>query len=552
MRKIRTSDMSSEQLALFRNIYSMISETNGLSLSATLKLLLGSHRLVDQPVQLALLQEFMVLLNKYHGRLIGAETLLSHPVSDAFRAFFESFALPYKEEHIHLTGSLTGDFLFPHIEKLLNGEKRESLLSRLVPIYGKEIEALKDGEHLGRLLSLNDEEFFDAYLKKLYLPKLVLTSREIHAQASYHMAKTLYEKYNVGSVRLKFTYSRATANESEKIPGTENLASEDVVLGLYEGFEAFKSENPTFDYVLSPSFRKEPDFYDNVRFGSKASHFNDQVSSIIELIEKYPDLANKLTDVDTVGDEKNLYKKEHFAHMRVGFRRLEARGIRVRSHHGETFLTLKKGIQAVDNAMNIWRIDTLEHGLALGINPNIYFQTMMERALCLNAEATPIAGESRYGTLEREIREWDFKDESIRRKILEGVPLSLAEERNFIKTKFYHALEVEHYQHDVLNRLIDKSVSLTALPSSNHKLTGVIPGFQDHPFSWWEKKGISLGVGTDNYVTLGTNYIKELLLLLYSEPDDLKIMKLLMVASGEKRRLHLSHLLWETKKELFE
>jgi cytosine/adenosine deaminase-related metal-dependent hydrolase len=91
-------------------------------------------------------------------------------------------------------------------------------------------------------------------------------------------------------------------------------------------------------------------------------------------------------------------------------------------------------------------------------------------------------------------------------------------------------------------------VTVTALPSSNQKLTGVIPGFQDHPFSWWEKKGVKLGVGTDNYVTLGTDYIQEMLLLLYSEPHDLKITKLLMVTTGESRRMYLSRLLWDTRK----
>ena len=30
-------------------------------------------------------------------------------------------------------------------------------------------------------------------------------------------------------------------------------------------------------------------------------------------------------------------------------------------------------MQAVDNAMNIWHIDTLEHGVSLGVNPNFYF-----------------------------------------------------------------------------------------------------------------------------------------------------------------------------------
>jgi hypothetical protein len=98
--------------------------------------------------------------------------------------------------------------------------------------------------------------------------------------------------------------------------------------------------------------------------------------------------------------------------------------------------------------------------------------------------------------------------------------------------------------------VLDKSMTVTALPTSNQKLTTVVPGFKDHPFSWWEKKGVDLGVGTDNYVTLGTNYVRELVLLLLAEPEDLKITKLLMVATGENRRPYLSHLLWEMRKNL--
>ena len=55
---------------------------------------------------------------------------------------------------------------------------------------------------------------------------------------------------------------------------------------------------------------------------------------------------------------------------------------------------------------------------------------------------------------------------------------------------------------------------------------------------------IRLGVGTDNYITLGTNFTQEMLILLYSDPYNLKIMKLLMVTTKEPRRPYLSHLLW--------
>jgi len=89
-----------------------------------------------------------------------------------------------------------------------------------------------------------------------------------------------------------------------------------------------------------------------------------------------------------------------------------------------------------------------------------------------------------------------------------------------------------------------------ALPSSNLKLTGSFPDFKDHPFSWWEKKGVKLGIGTDNYITLNTNFIKEMLILLLSEPENLKITKLLIIATKENRRPYISHMLWEMRKKI--
>jgi hypothetical protein len=111
------------------------------------------------------------------------------------------------------------------------------------------------------------------------------------------------------------------------------------------------------------------------------------------------------------------------------------------------------------------------------------------------------------------------------------------------------AREIEQYQHDVLNRLIQKGVSLISLPSSNNKLTGKFEDYKDHPFSWWEKKNVNLGVGTDNYITLNTSYIQEMLILLLTDPDNLKITKLLMVTTGETRRPYISQLLWKMRKD---
>jgi adenosine deaminase len=98
--------------------------------------------------------------------------------------------------------------------------------------------------------------------------------------------------------------------------------------------------------------------------------------------------------------------------------------------------------------------------------------------------------------------------------------------------------------------MIDKELSVIALPSSNKKLTGQFEDYKEHPFSWWEKKGVKLGVGTDNYVTLNTNYIREMMILLITDSTLLKITKLLMVCTGEKRRPYLSQQLWTQRKKV--
>ena len=144
----------------------------------------------------------------------------------------------------------------------------------------------------------------------------------------------------------------------------------------------------------------------------------------------------------------------------------------------------------------------------------------------------------------------EWSQPKIKDKLIEGKKINKDEEIIFIKTKFHTAREVEHYQHDILNRMINKEISLVALPTSNIKLTNSFPDIKDHPFSWWEKKNVRLGVGTDNYVTLSTNFIREMLILLFSDPQNLKITKLLMVVTGERRRAYISNILWKFRKGL--
>lgn len=534
--------------ALVKWLTLIVSETNGISLKDTLNLLVSSELNAENSTALALAREFNDLLDQFVINKITINTLLKHPLSECLFELFRNFPIKYHEEHIHLTGSLTAEFIYPRLKKLLEGPHKTIYENKIKAVYGDQALPIRSVADVDRLIRLDETEGFLTYLKILDLPKLILVSREVHAEATYHMASELYNKFNVGYIRLKFTFDRATSNSADHIPGLGEVTPEDAVLGLYDGFKKFQDEHPDFDFVLSPSFRKEAGFFDANKYKSRKEHFMDSTNEIIRMLDKYPFLQKHMTDVDTVGDERELYRKEHFYEMQTGFRKLQYRGFQIRSHHGETWHTLKKGIQAVDNAMNIWHIDTLEHGISLGINPNVYFHRIYQEVSRKNKLGQAITSKDPHY---RELVELDWGNyRPVLDKLLNGEVLSEKDNTEFLKAKFHTAREVEHYQHDVLNRMIQKQISLISLPSSNNKLTGKFDDYKDHPFSWWEKKNVQLGVGTDNYVTLNTNFIQEMLILLYTDPSDLKITKLLMVTTKENRRPYISHLLWKMRKKI--
>lgn len=533
-------------LVLFKHLTRTIGETNGISLLDTLELMAHSSLEKEDKKAFGLVLEFMGLLSDFHQNKVSIHLLMAHPFNETLFQFFKNFPLKYSEEHIHLTGALTAEFIYPRLKKLIEGPNKDLYKKKITEVYGDDAWPINSVEDVDKLIRLEPGEGFLTYLRILYLPKLILVDRKAHEESAYAMAEELYTKYNVGKIRLKFSLSRASSTSTEQIPGADDVSSEDVVLGLYDGFKKFQDLHPGFDFTLSPSFRKEASFFDSVKYKTRKEHFEAQVDALVKMLDKYPQLQKHLTDVDTVGNENDLYRKEHFNEFQKGFRKLQYRGFKIRSHHGETFHTLKKGIQAVDNAMNIWHIDTLEHGLSLGINPNFYFHKLFQRVMEKNEAGQAITTKDpEY----KELTELDWGAyKPVLEKLLAGSALSQPEIILFLKAKFHTAREVEHYQHDVLNRLIQKGVSLVSLPSSNNKLTGRFEDYKDHPFSWWEKKGVQLGVGTDNYITLNTNFIQEMLIVLYTDPTDLKITKLLMVVTGENRRPYISHLLWKMRK----
>jgi hypothetical protein len=536
------------QDVLLKSITRIISETNGIGLLDTLDLLLSSNLQTESAESYQQVYDFRQKVDLFRLNKITINHLLEHPFAEALFSFFQKFPLKYREEHTHLTGAVNAEFVYPRLMKMLSGPQKEIYEKKIKDVYGDQALPIRSVEDVEKLISLKEGEGFSAYLNILYLPQLVFINREVHEAAAEHIAREMYYKYNVGFLRLKFSLSRSTSSSSEQIPGIEEVTAQDVVLGLYDGFKKFQDKHPDFDFILSPSFRKEAHRYDAKKYPNRRAHFLAQVDEILQLIDQNPQLEKHLVDVDTVGDEKELYRKEHFNELQSGFRKLQYRGFKVRSHHGETFHTLKKGIQAVDNAMNIWHIDTLEHGVSLGINPNFYFHRLYQEVYKKNQLGQKITTQdSTY----RELIEMDWGTyRDVLDKLLAGLKLNDDEHILLIKAKFHTAREVEHYQHDVLNRLIQKGVTLVSLPSSNNKLTGQFEDYKDHPFSWWEKKGVNLAVGTDNYVTLNTNFIQELLILLLTDPEDLKITKLIMVATTETRRPYISHHLWKMRKKI--
>lgn len=533
---------------LVKEFIEIVSETNGIALIDTLDLMLSSSLKTKSSEAYRCIAEYRELLDSFIINKISINVLKKHEFNLVLEEFFRRFPLKFQEEHIHLSGSLTADFIWKKIQPLINGPHKDLYEKKIKRVYGEQAWPIQSVEDVDKLIRLQEDEGFTTYLRILFLASLIFISKEAHADAAYHMASELYLKHNVGSIRLKFMLNRSTSTSDDQIPGLDQVTSEDVLLGLFEGFKKFQKEYPDFKFILSPSFRKESNYFDNSRFSHRKEHFMQQIDEILGLIDKYPFLAEHVNEVDTVGDEKEMYRKEHFFELQHGFRRLQYRGFKIKSHHGETWHTLKKGIQAVDNAMNIWNIDALEHGISLGINPNLYFHQLYQRVVLNNLSGNPVqVGSTDYKELND--LQWNHSGHVLQ-KILSGELLSDSDRTLFLKTKFHAAREIEQYQHDVLNRLIQKGVSLITLPSSNNKLTGKFKDYKDHPFSWWEKKNIHLGVGTDNYITLNTNYVQEMLILLLTDPHNLKITKLLMVTTGETRRPFISQLLWKMRKDV--
>src|SRR4051812_5921628 len=104
-------------MRLTRFLTQLISETSGLSLDDTLSLAHGSpHLEADLANDLA---DFHALLGRFRLGETPIDALFAHPVSRALEGFLRAFPIPFHDEHIHLTGSLSADFIYPRLAPLL-------------------------------------------------------------------------------------------------------------------------------------------------------------------------------------------------------------------------------------------------------------------------------------------------------------------------------------------------------------------------------------------------------------------------------------------------
>ena len=132
--------MDSNRENLIQDIYvelvQIISESNGINLPDTLELLLEGPRF-DKKIKLKkTVEEFQILLASYQNDQVAIDTLLNHPVAEGLFEFFKRFPIPYREEHIHLTGSLGAEFVYPRIKKLLEGHDKAIYEEKIREIYG--------------------------------------------------------------------------------------------------------------------------------------------------------------------------------------------------------------------------------------------------------------------------------------------------------------------------------------------------------------------------------------------------------------------------------
>ena len=103
---------------LYRYLCRMISDTNGVSLNDTLMLILNSPEVRTDSEALSNFSGFRTVLLKFQRSETDLTQLLAHPVAAVIRRYFREFPLSFRDDHIHLTGSLSAEFIWGKLQLL--------------------------------------------------------------------------------------------------------------------------------------------------------------------------------------------------------------------------------------------------------------------------------------------------------------------------------------------------------------------------------------------------------------------------------------------------
>ena len=160
----------------------IISETNGITLAETLELALSSSHVPE--ICKIELRDFYNKLYLYEQNKLHINDLLEHSVGHALRLYFQNFPLKYKEEHIHLTGSLSAEFIYPRLKKLIEADSNGVYHKKLKEVYGDDVELPSCIQDVDELIRLRPTEEFDRYLEILQPAKFVLVDKKAHEDLS--------------------------------------------------------------------------------------------------------------------------------------------------------------------------------------------------------------------------------------------------------------------------------------------------------------------------------------------------------------------------------
>src|SRR5687768_197863 len=92
----------------------------------------------ERPAVAAALRDFRELIFGYHRDPSDIRALLGHEVAHTLGGILRAFPLRFRDEHIHLTGSLGASFVYPRLAALLDGPNRAIYEDKIRQAYGED------------------------------------------------------------------------------------------------------------------------------------------------------------------------------------------------------------------------------------------------------------------------------------------------------------------------------------------------------------------------------------------------------------------------------